>query len=558
MATLTGAHLALRCLKLEGIQKIFTLVGDTILPICDATIDEGIDLIDTRNEAAAMHMADGWARITGQPAVAMFTGGAGYANAVSALPNIYTNESPVIFIAGSGALPELERSFHEIDQVGMAAPAVKGSWLVRDRRRIPDTVATAFRTALAGRPGPVHITIPVDIQNEKLSEQELPQFMPEEYRHMGRTLGDPNLIQQAMGLLRKAVRPVVIAGNPARYSVASESLQQFIETTGLPLFTVEQARGLVSDDHPLCFGYADAALNDAAKSFREADVVLLLGKRFDRRNRYGRPPFFSPTAAFIQVDPSPAEIGRNHGVALGIVGNLGAVVRQLTEEARRHNWKELSDWTRQLREAHNAQREWLEAEASDDLPLHPMRVVKEVDQFIDENTVIVIDGGDFVQWPRTYLKARKPGYWMRLGPLAQLGCGLPYALAAKLARPEARVLLFIGDGSFGFYGIEYDTAIRHNLPIIAILGNDSAWGIDKTYQLAYFGRAIGTDLRLVRYDQMVAALGGHGEYVEQPQEIAPALQRALASGKPSLLNIIIRSVPSPLSQAMIASRRENH
>lgn len=556
MAKLTGAHLVLRCLKLEGVRKIFTIVGDTILPICDAAIDEGLEFVDTRHEAAALHMADGWARVTGQPAVALVTGGPGFANAISALPNIYSNESPVIFIAGSGELAELGMySFQEIDQLGMAAPVAKGSWLVQDRRRIPDMIATAFRTALSGRPGPVHLTIPIDLQEQELSEEELPQYLPQEYRHTGRTHGDPGLIQRAVELLRRAQRPVVIAANPARYSLAPETLQAFIETTGLPLFTVEQARGLVSDDHPLCLGYADGALNDAAKRFREADVVLLLGKRLDHRYRYGRPPFFRASAALIQVDPSPAEIGRNRGVTVGIVGDIGAVVEQLSEEARKHQWKGLSGWIGQLREARRAQRDWLEAQASDDLPLHPMRVFKEAGRFIDNDTMIIIDGGDFVQWGRAYLKARKPGHWMRLGPLAQLGCGLPYALAAKLAHPEARVLLFIGDGSFGFYGMEYDTAVRHNLPITAIMGNDSAWGIDKNFQLAYFGRAVATDLRPVRYDKMVEALGGHGEYVERPEEIGPALERALASGKPSLLNIMVRTMPSPLAQAMIASRR---
>lgn len=556
MPKLTGAHLLLHCLKLEGVEKVFTIAGDTILPICDAAIDEGMALVDPRHEAAALHMADGWARATGQPAVALVTGGPGFANAVSALPNVYANESPVIFIAGCGPLAELGMySFQELDQVAMAAPVAKGSWLVPERRRIPDMIAAAFRTALSGRPGPVHLTIPVDLQEQAVSEEELPHHLPQEYRHTGRTPGDPKLIQQAVALLRRAERPVVIAANPARYSLASETLQRFIETTALPLFTVEQARGLVSDDHPLCFGYADPALNEAAQHFREADVVLLLGKRLDYRYRYGQPPFFSASAAIIQVDPSPAEIGRNRGVTVGIVGDIGAVVEQLSQEAHQQEWQEASAWIERMQEARRAQRQRLEAQADDDLPLHPMRVFKEVERFTNEDTIIIIDGGDFVQWGRAYLKARKPGYWMRLGPLSQLGCGLPYALAAKLAHPEARVLLFIGDGSFGFYAIEYDTAVRHNLPITTIMGNDSAWGIDKNFQLAYFGRAVATDLRFVRYDQMVQALGGHGEYVERPEEIAPALERALVTGKPSLLNIVVRTTPSPLAQAMIASRR---
>lgn len=196
----------------------------------------------------------------------------------------------------------------------------------------------------------------------------------------------------------------------------------------------------------------------------------------------------------------------------------------------------------------------MESFATDDLPLHPMRVFKEVADFCDDNAILVFDGGDYAQWGRSYLKARRLGHWMRLGPLSQLGCGLPYALAAKLARPEARVLLFIGDGGFGFYSMEYDTAVRHNLPIITIMGNDAAWGIDKNFQLSYYGRAVSTDLRFVRYDQVVEALGGHGEYVDRGEDIAPALERAIASGKPSLINISVRSERSPLADAMIARK----
>ncbi len=558
MPKLTGAHLMVRALKQEGIQKIFTIVGDTILPLVDAVEDEGLEFIDTRHEAAAMHMADAWARVTGEPGVVMVTGGPGFSNAISALPNIYTSESPVILISGSAELPEKGMyAFQEIDQVGMAAPVSKGAWLVHDRRRIPEFVATAFRTALSGRPGPVHLTLPIDIQEQEVSEEDLPHYQPGEYRNMGRPHGDPMLVQEAISLLRQAERPVVIAANAARYSLSAEALQGFIELTGLPVFTVEQARGLMSDDHPLCFGYADGALNATARRFREADAVLLLGKRFDHRYRYGQPPFFSPTAHLIQVDPSPAEIGRNRGVSVGIVGDIGAVVEQLAQEARVGSWPPglRGPWLSQLRNDRRAWLERLESFATDELPLHPMRVFKEVDQLTDDNAILIFDGGDYAQWGRSYLKARKTGHWMRLGPLSQLGCGLPYALGAKLARPEARVLLFIGDGAFGFYPMEYDTAIRHKLPIIAIMGNDAAWGIDKNFQLAYYGRAVSTDLRFVRYDQMVEVLGGYGEYVERGEDILPAVGRAVASGKPSLINIGIKSMRSPLADAMIARKR---
>ena len=557
MAKLTGAHLMVRALKLEGIKKIFTLVGDTILPLVDAAEDEGIEFIGTRHEAAAMHMADAWARVTGEPAVALFTGGPGFSNAISALPNVYTAESPVIFISGSSPLSlKGMYSFQEIDQVEMAAPVTKGSWLVHDRRRIPDFVSRAFRTALSGRPGPVHLTVPLDIQEQVASEDELPRYNPGEYRTRGRSEGDPKLIQEAIALLNGAERPVVVVANPARYSLPPAVLEEFIEVSGLPVFTIEQARGLISDDHPLCFGYADRAINGAARRFSEADVVLLLGKRLDFRYSFGHSPFFHPDANLIQVDPEPTEIGRNRGVSLGVVGDIGAVVRQLEVAAKVRKWDQgrLSPWLDTLREDRRKWIEDLESNATDDLPLHPIRVFKELKGLADGNTILIFDGGDYVQWGRSYLPARGLGRWMRLGPLSQLGCGIPYAMAAKLARPDARVLLFIGDGSFGFYGMEYDTAIRHNIPFTTILGNDSLWGIDRNFQLAYYGRAVATDLRSVRYDKVVEALGGHGEYVEKAEDIVPAIERATESEKPSLVNVVIKSVRSPLADAMIANK----
>lgn len=558
--TLRGAHLALRCLKLEGVRKLFTIVGDTILPICDAAVDEGMELVDTRHEAAALHMADAWTRVTGEPAVALVTGGPGFANAISALPPIHASESPVILLAGCGELAERGMyGFQEIDQVGLAAPATKGSWMVPDRRRIPDMIATAFRTALEGRRGPVQLTIPIDIQEAPVADSDARAYPPDEYRSPGEALGDPALVQQAIALLREAERPVIVAANAARASLAPQTLRDFVETTTLPCFTVEQARGLLSDDHPLCFGYADPALNEAAKHFREADAVLLLGKRLDHRYRYGRPPFFDAAAKLIQVDPSPAEIGRNRGVHVGILGEIGAVVRQMTDAARDAGpavgrWTGVAAWRRQLAETRNAQRRRFEALGTDETPLHAMRVLRDVDAVTDDDTILVVDGGDFAGWARSYLKARNPGGWLRLGPLGQLGCGVPYAIAAKLARPEADVLLLIGDGSFGFYGIEYDTAVRHGAAFTAVMGNDALWGIDRNFQLAYYGRAVGTELRPVHYDKMVDALGGFGEHVTQPGEIGPAIRRARESGRPSLVSAAIRNTPCPLADAMMARK----
>ena len=553
MPKLNGGHLFIRCLKQEGIDTVFTIVGDTILPLVDAAEDEGIKFIDTRHEGAALHMADGYARVTGKPACGIFTGGPGFSNAISALPAIYTSESPVVFVAGCAELPEKGMvTFQEIDQISMADPVTKGSWLIHDLKRIPEYVATAFRTATTGRPGPVHLTLPIDLQDAEISEDDLPKYLPQEYRPTGRPQGDSTLIEEAAALLRGARRPVIIAGNPARYSVEPEQLEKLAETTGAPVFTVEQSRGLLDDEHPLCFGYADGALNPTARRFREADVVVLLGKRLDHRYRYGG--VFSEEAKLIQADPSPAEIGRNRGVAVGIQGDLGAVVEQLTAAFPASSNSDKSAWVSQLRQDREAWDEELRERATGEAPMHPLDVYTGLEKHLDDDTIIIFDGGDYVQWGRAYMKARKPGRFMRLGPLSHLGAGIPYGMAAKLAHPEAKVMVFIGDGAFGFYAMEYDTCIRHNLPITTVLGNDATWGIDKTFQVAYFGRAVGTDLRHIRYDKMVEAIGGYTEHVENPSEVGDAVGRALASGQPSLVDVTVRSGASPLATAMIARR----
>ena len=348
----------------------------------------------------------------------------------------------------------------------------------------------------------------------------------------------------------------MVAANAARYAANTEELQGFVEATGLPIFTVEQARGMVPDGHPLCFGYADAALNHAARHFREADAVLLLGKRLDHRYRYGMSPYFHDEAKIIQIDPDPHELGRNRGVCYGDSWPHRRRRRPADGSCAWHKkWKNLSAWTATLAASREAQLRAMEGLATEDAPLHPVRVFKELKPFIDDDTVLVFDGGDFVQWGRSYLSAEKTGRWLRLGPLSHLGFGLPYALAARLAHPSAKVFLMMGDGSLGFYAMEYDTALRHNLPFVTILGNDATWSIDKNFQLAYFGRAVATDLRPMRYDRVVEAIGGHGDHVASAAEMAPAVRRALDSGKPSLIDITINPAQSPLADAMIARRQ---
>ncbi|HZU04747.1 MAG TPA: thiamine pyrophosphate-binding protein [Chloroflexota bacterium] len=557
MGTITGAELLVRALRAEGVDTVFTLVGDHILPIVDAAVDHGIRFVDTRHESAAMHMADGWARATGRTAVCLVTGGPGHANVMPGLAVTYTAESPVVQISGRVEIAqEGLLASQELDQVGMAAPVTKAAWLVRTPERIPQAIATAFRVARSGRPGPVHLTVPLDVQEAQVEDTLAAGLPAAGARRESRALPDPATVEQAVDRLRAATRPVAIIGNAARYSVAPAALQALAESLALPVFTVEQARGLLPDDHPLCFGYADPALNGAARLLRRADVVLLVGKRLDFRIGYGRPPALAAEAQLLQVEADPAEVGRNRAVDLALVGDLGATVEALAAAAHHGPSTPRDAWLDELRAAREQHLVALRALAEDtETPLHPMRVARAVEPFLDADTFLVFDGGDYVQWARSYLAARRPGRWLRLGPLGHLGIGLPLALGCQVAAPDARVVLFIGDGSLGFYFMEFDTAIRHQLPIVAIVGNDATWGIDNAFQLAYYGRAVATTLRPVRYDRLVAELGGHGEHVERAEDLPAALARAFAARRPALVNVAVRRIPSPLAEAMIRRRQ---
>ncbi len=554
MARVTGGHLICKALKLEGVKNIFALAGDHILPILDVMADQDFRIIDTRHEQAAVHMADAWSRITEQPGVCMYTT-PGFANAIPGLTNAMHTEAPVISIAGCADRHDLGRGAQqEIDQVHMAAPVTKGSFMVDDIRRIPEFIARAMRSAFSGRRGPVHLTIPIDIQEQSVEEDEIVFTEPNAYRAQATTLAQPELVRQAIALLRQARRPLVIAGSAAGYTLSGDVLQRFIETTRLPVLTEEQSRGLISDDHPYAFGFFERGLNRAAAKVRDADVVVLLGRKQDFTIGYCRPPNIAPDAKIIQIDPSPLEIGRNRGVDVGMVGDVPSVLEQMTREAANHVWNDLP-WVEELRSVRSAQAEWAKNLARPQTPMHALFVHKTIKSILRADDCIVFDGGDFCHFGRSLLPALKPKHWFYVSSLGMLGSSLPTALAAKLAYPNSRVFMLTGDGAFGFNGMEFDTAVRHKLNIVAILGNDAAWGIDRQIQLGLYGRPVATDLLQARYDQMVEGLGGYGEFVGRPEDLEPALHRALAAGRPALLNVAVERAISPRAEAAIGRRK---
>ena len=555
MATITGSQLICRALKLEGVRNIFALAGDHILPVLDAMADQDFRILDTRHEQAAVHMADAWARITEQPGVCMYTT-PGFANAIPGLANALHTESPVISIAGCADARDLGRGAQqEIDQVGMAGPITKGSFMVNDVRRIPEFIARAMRLAFSGRRGPVHLTIPIDVQEKQVDEAEIVFAQADGYRsETNMSPADPKLVREAVVLLREAQKPLVLAGSAAGYTLSGESLRRFIETTRLPVLTEEQSRGLISDDHPYAFGFFERGLNRVAAKVRDADLVVLLGRKQDFTIGFCRPPHVAADAKIIQIDPSPVEIGRNRAVAVGIAGEVSSVLDQLTREAANHTWKDLP-WLEELRAVRAAQRAWTENLARPESPMHALFVHKTLQSILRPDDCLVFDGGDFCHFGRSFLPALKPKRWLYVSSLGMLGSSLPTALAAKVAYPDSRVIMLTGDGAFGFNAMEFDTAVRHKLNVVAILGNDSAWGIDRQIQLGLYGRPVATELLQTRYDQVVQGLGGYGEFVERPEDLGPALERALAARQPALLNVAVERAISPRAEAAIGRRK---
>jgi acetolactate synthase-1/2/3 large subunit len=426
--------------------------------------------------------------------------------------------------------------------------------MVDDVRRIPEFVARAMRLAFSGRRGPVHLTIPIDVQEQSVEEDEVVLTNPNAYRPKASVLGDPELVRQAIAMLRQAERPLVIAGSAAGYTLSGDSLQRFVETTRLPVLTEEQSRGLISDDHPYAFGFFERGLNRAAAKVRDADLVMLLGRKQDFTIGFCRPPNVAADAKIIQIDPSPLEVGRNRGVSVGIIGDVARVLDQMTKEAQNHPWKDLA-WLGELRAARAAQAEWAENLARPQAPMHALFVHKTLKSMLSPDDCLVFDGGDFCHFGRSFLPALKGKRWLYLSSLGMLGSSIPSALAAKLAYPDSRVIMLTGDGSFGFNAMEFDTAVRHKLNIVAILGNDAAWGIDRQIQLGLYGRPVATELLQARYDQVVTGLGGYGEFVERPDDLKPALERAFAAGRPALLNVAVERAISPRAEAAIGRRQ---
>ncbi len=555
MATVQGGKLAAEALLQKGIQYIFTLSGGHITPIYQYLENSPVTLFDTRHEQAAVFMAEAWGRMTRRPGIAMVTAGPGFTNSLSAVANAGFSNAPLVLIAGCVGIESIERlDLQDMRQAPVIEPMVKKALVCHKPERIPEFVDIAYRTAMSGRPGPVYLELPVDVLNAEVPEEIVRRTETEVGPRPVDLESAPRLIE----MIEAADRPVVIGGSGVWYSGASEQFGEFVEKTGIPAFTSALGRGTIPDTHPLCFE-SSLAIRPGAALFANtnADLVILLGTRLGLYYIFGE--IFNKEAKLVQVDIDPGEIGRNRSVQLPVFSDVGGFLAACNRVIDERGLAEslpgrFRKWVESVSEAHEAGK----AEArpnweSDNVPIHPMRLAREVDAFMDrEDDIVVADGGDTQVWTGMTRTARRAGRYQDSGLFGCLGVGIPFANAAKLLNPDKRVCLLIGDGSVGFNFMEFETSIRKGLPIVVVISNDLGWGMIRHSQELRLGHAIdqGTLIGRVNYHKLVEDLGGKGLFVERPEEIRPALEEAFASGKTTCINVM--TDPTTISPGSVA------
>jgi len=550
MNTMMGADLLVQCLIQEHVRFVFGIPGGQLCPILDAIrrfgTDEGLQFVMTRHEQAAAHMADAYARVTGEPGVCIGTVGPGAADLVPGVYPAWADSIPLVVLTAQNqtwkSYPE-RGSMQSLDQLGLFAPIVKWSARVTHWQRIPELTQRAFRVAVSGRPRPVHLDLHVDALMAPVDEATLTYrpAPPERYRPLQGPVAPAGLIEAAARLLVEAERPLIHPGGGALRAGAWDEVRELAEYLSAPVTTSQGACGVLPEDHPLCLipgGYGALGAQAAA------DVVLLVGGRLGDVDFWGQPPFWGEpeTQKLIQIDIEPENVGLNRPVDLALLGDAQATLRALLEAVKRltppvPERPELAEY-RATQDAWLAQ--FQEGANSNKRPIHPLRLMRDVRAFFPRDAISVVDGGNTTLWAHYLNRIYEPRSFLWAADSGHLGTGLPYAIGAKLARPDRPVYAISGDGSFGLNIQELETAARLKLPLVVVVVNDQQWGMIKAAQMAaYDARYIGVDFNDVRYDQVAKAMGCWGERVEDPRHITPALERAVASGKPAVLDVVV-------------------
>ena len=524
---LHGGRLIARRLKAHGVRTLFTLSGGHLFSVYDGCRAEGIDIVDTRHEASAAFAAEGWAKVTRTPGVCALTAGPGVTNGMSALGAAQQSHSPMVVLGGRAPASRWgQGSLQEIDHVPFVRPLVKLAATAGSTAEIPELVDAAWRTALAPHSGPAFVDLPLDHVFGEAAEPA-----PEPPPSPRAELADGAAVERAAALLREAVRPVVMAGTDLYWGHGEVALRALAEALGIPVFLNGLARGTLPADHELVFSRARRT------ALEGADVALVVGAPLDFRLGFGRA--FGPETEIVVVDVAEPEREHPRQPAVELYGGLTESLGAL-RAAVGPGPPDTRPWRDEIGRVEAERRAAEEPERADPrAPLHPMRLYHELGQVLDRDAILIGDGGDFVSYAGRVVESYEPGCWLDPGPFGCLGSGPGYALAAKLARPGRQVVLLLGDGAFGFSGLEFDTLARHGVDVVGVMGNNGIWGLEKHPMERLYGYSVAADLRPeTRYDQVVEALGGHGELVREPAELRPALERAFGAGRPALVNVL--------------------
>lgn len=548
MGEIYGGHLVAKYLKeIEGVDTVFGLVGGHIDRILDGFLEFGIRFIDVRHEQAAVMMAHAWTIFRSEPGVCLVTAGPGFTNAVTGMVNTYYDNAPVVVISGTAPIRDRDKgALQDMKQSDMIKSVVKWSGICYDTKRIPEYLSLAFRHAMSARPGPVFLELPPDILNKKVAEEEV--SLPKPGTGGSKYTPDPADVKAAASFINGSQKPVLIGGSGIGFSDCDRELLDFVNKTGMPFILLNRGRGAIADSHPLSLWQGGQMAIMAALS--QADIVVALGIRFNLSIMFGQA---FPQAKVIKVDVDPTEIDRNRSSDVGLIGDIALTLRELNKLVKQRNmdsWaKTLCDTYLPLVADEAAQRE----RATE--PIHPARLIELVRKATHDDAIYVVDGGDTSYFGLVGLRANEKSSVIGAGGtlFGCLGAGVPFGIGAKLARPEKKVIVISGDGSFGFNIMEFNTALRHRIPFVCVIFNDQAWGMIKHGQELSYGadRLVGSELGLVHYEKVVEALGGYGEIVRRDQEVIPAIKRAIDSGKPACVNVLIDPAATSLATLLL-------
>lgn len=556
MAAISGGELVVRMLVRAKVETVFALHGAHVDTIFQACADHGIAIVDTRHEAAAGHAAEGYARSLRTLGVALVTAGPGLTNIVTSMANAFADRTPVLYLSGAAGLGEAETNGlqSQIDLTDIARPVTKWAHRVGVTQDIPRLMAQAIRTATSGVPGPVMLELPADILRATVDEDSV---------RIPRTIGIEAApaprrqdVAAAIDLLLGAKRPLVMVGDGAWYAGAGGVLREFVEVAGIPVFSDFQAHGLLPGDHPL-YGGTFHKLADFAAPGERPDVVLAVGARFGLFTLGVSDRIVPLSATLIHVEADPREIGRVMDAALAIAADPRETLRALAGEAKARAWPGFHGWQDAVRQAkENRRRRLTEAAGRGAGPLHPYLAVSAIVENLDEDTIVVGDGAESYAWLNEVVSRRCAGSYLTHGFLGAMGIGLGLALGAQAAHRSRRVLCVTGDGAIGFTIAEFDTMVRHGLPVVVVVMNNRSWGASRHYQEANSAqkRIVATALGNASYDRVAAGFGCHAQHVSRIEELGPALRAAFASGMPACIDVAIDPAPIPPELLLMRAR----